>query len=102
MKMFQGDNIIDQIFFGESVFGPLHDPMFLTKSEPKPDQLFQWRRIATEIAKARLPLHVHAELEGTIDGFLDQIEAINKEYPIKNLRWVLAHVNRITEPSLLG
>ena len=30
----------------------------------------------------------------TIDGFLDQIEAVNKEYPIKNLRWVLAHVNQ--------
>jgi len=100
MKMFQGDNMIDQIFFGESVYGPLHDPMFVTKSEPKPDDLAQWRRIATEIARARLPLHVHAELEGTIDGFLDQIEAINKEYPIKNLRWVLAHVNRITAPQL--
>jgi predicted amidohydrolase YtcJ len=38
---------------------------------------------------------VHAELEDTIDGFLDQIEAVNKEYPIKNLRWAFAHVNRI-------
>ena len=42
----------------------------------------------------------HAELEGTIDAFLTQIEAINKEYPVKNLRWVLAHVNRITAPQL--
>jgi len=100
MKLFQGNNRIDQIFFGESVYGPLHDPMFLAKSEPKPDQLLQWRRIATEIAKAGLPLHVHAELEDTIDAFLDQIEAINKEYPIKNLRWVLAHVNRINSSHL--
>jgi predicted amidohydrolase YtcJ len=100
MKLFQGNNSLDHIFFGESVYGPLHDPMFLTKSEPTPDQLVQWRRIATEIAKARLPLHVHAELEGTIDAFLDQIEAINKEYPIKNLRWALAHVNRINAPEL--
>ncbi len=100
MKMFQGNNTIDQIFFGESVYGPLHDPMFLTKSDPKPEQLVQWRRIAREIAKARLPLHVHAELEGTIDAFLDQIESINKEYPIKNLRWVLAHVNRINSSQL--
>jgi predicted amidohydrolase YtcJ len=100
MKLFQGNNSLDHIFFGESVYGPLHDPMFLTRSEPTPDQLVQWRRIATEIAKARLPLHVHAELEGTIDAFLDQIEAINKEYPIKNLRWVLAHVNRINASHL--
>ncbi len=100
MKLFQGNNYIDQIFFGESVYGPLHDPMFLIKSDPKPDQLAQWRRIATEIAKAGLPLHVHAELEDTIDAFLDQIEAINKEYPIKNLRWVLAHVNRLNASHL--
>ena len=100
MKLFQGDNYIDQIFYGESVFGPLHDPMFIPKSDPKPDQLAQWRRIATEIAKARLPLHVHANLTNTIDAFLDQIEQIHKEYPIKNLRWTLAHVNQLNASHL--
>jgi len=100
MKLFQGDSYIDNIFFGESVYQPLHDPMFALKSDPTPDQLQQWRRIAMEIAKAGLPLHVHAELHHTIDAFLDQIEAINQEHPIKNLRWTLAHVNQINAPQL--
>ncbi len=100
MKLFQGDNWIDSIFYGESVFGPLHDPMFIPKSDPKPDQLATWRRIATEIAKAHLPLHVHANLTDTIDAFLDQIEQINKEYPIRNLRWTLAHVNQLNASHL--
>ncbi len=100
MKLFQGDTYIDNIFFGESVYGPLHDPMFVPKSNPTPEQLVLWRRIVTEIAKAGLPLHVHANLTNTIDGFLDQIEAVNKEYPIKNLRWVLAHVNQLNAPQL--
>jgi predicted amidohydrolase YtcJ len=95
MKLFQGDNYIDSIAFGESVYSPLHDPMFALKSNPQPDQLEQWRRIALEIAKAGMPLHVHAELHNTIDAFLDQIEAVNKEHPIKNLRWMFAHVNQI-------
>jgi predicted amidohydrolase YtcJ len=56
--------------------------------------------MAMNIAKAGLPLHVHAELTDTIDAFLDQIEAINKEHPIKNLRWVLAHINQINEAQL--
>jgi predicted amidohydrolase YtcJ len=99
-KLFQGDNYIDNIFFGESVYGPLHDPMFLLKSNPTPEQLAQWRRMAMGIAAAGLPLHVHAELHDTIDAFLDQIEAVNKEHPIKNLRWVLAHVNQINEPQI--
>jgi predicted amidohydrolase YtcJ len=100
MKLFQGDNYIDNIFYGETVYGPLHDPMFIPRSDPKPDQLATWRRIATEVAKAHLPLHVHANLTNTIDGFLDQIELINKEYPIKNLRWTLAHVNQLNPAQL--
>jgi predicted amidohydrolase YtcJ len=100
MKLFQGDDYIDDIYFGESVYTPLHDRMFATDSDPTPEQLAQWRRMAMEIAKARLPLHVHAELHDTIDAFLDQIEAVNKEYPIKNLRWALAHVNQINAAQI--
>jgi predicted amidohydrolase YtcJ len=100
MKLFQGDSFIDNIFFGESVYTPLHDPMFAVRSDPKPEQLEQWRRMATEIAKAGLPLHVHAELSTTIDAFLDQTEAINKEYPIKSRRWVLAHMNQVNAAQL--
>jgi predicted amidohydrolase YtcJ len=95
MKLFQGDDWVDHIFFGESVYGPLHDPMFAVHSNPTADQLAQWKRIATAVAAAGLPLHVHAELHNTIDGFLDQIEAINKEHPVKGLRWELAHINQI-------
>jgi predicted amidohydrolase YtcJ len=100
MKLFQGDSYIDNVLFGESVYTPLHDPMFALKSDPKPDQLALWRRMATAIAKAGLPLHVHAELHDTIDAFLDQIEAINKEYPIRNLRWELAHINQINAAQI--
>lgn len=100
MKLFQGNEYIDSVFYGESVYGPLHDPMFIPRSNPQPDQLVQWKRLATEVAKAGLPLHVHANLEATIDAFLDQIEAINREYPVKNLRWTLAHVNQL-RPSHL-
>jgi len=100
MKLFQGDSYIDNVSFGESVYSPLHDPMFATTSDPTPDQLEIWRKIAMAIAQAGLPLHVHAELTHTIDTFLDQVEAINKEHPIKNLRWALAHVNQINASQL--
>ncbi|MBZ5675492.1 MAG: amidohydrolase [Acidobacteriia bacterium] len=100
MKLFQGDSYIDNVSFGESVYSPLHDPMFALKSDPTPDQLEIWRKIAMAIAQAGLPLHVHAELSHTIDTFLDQVEAVNKEHPIKNLRWALAHVNQINASQL--
>ena len=100
MKLFQGDAWIDHVTYGESVYGPLHDPMFLRRSSPAPEQLTQWRRLATEVAKAGMPLHVHANLTNTIDAFLDQIEAINKEYPVRNLRWALAHANQLNASHL--
>jgi predicted amidohydrolase YtcJ len=100
MKLFQGDEYIDTVGFGESVYTPLHDRMFAVKSDPRPEQLELWRRMAMEIARAGLPLHVHAELRDTIDAFLDQIEAVNKEIPIRNLRWALAHVNQINASQI--
>ena len=100
MKLYQGDEFIDDVVFGESVYTPLHDRMFATKSDPPADQLAQWRRMAMGIAQAGLPLHVHAELKDTIDAFLDQIEAVNTQYPVRNLRWALAHVNQINASQL--
>ncbi len=100
MKLFQGNHTIDEVFYGESVYGPLHDPMFTKASSPQPDELAQWRRLAMEIAKAGMPLHVHANLTNTIDAFLDQVEAVNKEYPIHNLRWTFAHANQLNASHL--
>jgi hypothetical protein len=100
MKVGQGDDVIDQIAFGESVYGPLHDPMFIKASSPGTDDLAQWRRMATEIARAGLPLHVHANLTATIGAFLDQIEAVNREQPIAPLRWALAHLNQVDASHL--
>jgi predicted amidohydrolase YtcJ len=100
LKPFQGNIWVDQTAYGESVFQPLHDNMLAPVTNPTPQQLTQWRRIATEIAKAGLPLHVHATIENTITGFLDQIEAINKEHPVRNLRWALAHVDQVNASHL--
>jgi len=100
MKVGQGDDFVDDIAFGESVYGPLHDPMFIKASMPGSDDLAQWRRMAAEIAKAGLPLHVHANLTATISAFLDQIEAINRETPVAPLRWALAHLNQVDASQL--
>jgi hypothetical protein len=100
MKLFQGDSYIDHHTYGEGVYGALSDPMFRHRAETRAEDLAQWRRIVTEIAKAGLPLHVHTNFEETIDAFLDQIEAVDNEYPVRNLRWVLAHFNQPTAAQL--
>lgn len=100
IKLFQGDNYVDNIFYGEALYGGMSDPMFLVKSSYTPEQYATWRRLAMAVAQAGLPLHVHTELHDTINGFLDQIDAVNKEHPIKNLRWVLAHMNQVDAEQL--
>jgi predicted amidohydrolase YtcJ len=91
---------LDHVAFGETVHPPLHDPMFVPKSSPSPDDLAAWRRIAGDVAKAGLRLHVHANLATTIDAFLDQIEAINADRPITGLGWTLAHANQLNVSHL--
>jgi predicted amidohydrolase YtcJ len=98
MKAFEGDSWVNHVAFGEN-FG-LSDPMFRRLGPATAEEAAAWRRIVTEVAKARLPLHVHANFENTIDLFLDQIEAVNREYPIRNLRWVLAHFNHPTPSQI--
>ena len=100
MRVRQGNADIDHIAYGEGLYGPLHDPMFVKASAPSASDLAQWRRMATAVARAGLPLHVHANLTGTIDAFLDQIEAVDREHSINDLRWTLAHVNQLNATHL--
>ena len=100
LELFQGDDTLDSVSLGEGVYGPLHDPMFLVQSDPRPDDLAQWRRLVTEIARAGLPLHVHANHRVTIGAFLDQLERVHAVHPIRNLRWALAHLNQVDASQL--
>ena len=100
LKLFQGDLWIDSFAYGEGFYGPAGDNMVAPKATQRPDDFVQWGRIAREIAKAGLPINAHTTLEGTADGFLDQIEQINKEYPIKNLRWAFIHGDQLNAGHL--
>jgi predicted amidohydrolase YtcJ len=100
LKLFQGDLWIDSFAYGEGFYGPAGDNMVAPKATQRPDDFVQWGRIAREIAKAGMPIHAHTTLEGTADGFLDQIEQINKEYPVKNLRWAFIHGDQLNAGHL--
>jgi predicted amidohydrolase YtcJ len=90
-KLFQGDNWVDHIAYGEGLYGPAGDSMVAPKGTQPQEAFEQWGRIAREVARAGMPLHSHTTLDHTFNGFLDQIEKINREFPVRNLRWVLIH-----------
>jgi predicted amidohydrolase YtcJ len=100
IKLFQGDNWVDHFAYGEGNYGPASDNMVAVKGTQRPEDFVQWGRIAREVAKAGLPMHSHTTLENTADGFLAQIESINKEFPVRNLRWTLIHVEQLNASHL--
>ena len=100
IKLFQNDNWVDYFAYGEGNYGPASDNMVAVKGTQRPEDFRQWGRIAREVAKAGLPMHSHTTLEATADGFLDQIEEINKEFPVRNLRWTLIHVEQLNAKHL--
>jgi len=99
-RLFTGDNWVDHIAYGEGLYGPAGDSMVAPKGTQPPEAFEQWGRIAREVARARMPLHSHTTLEHTFNGFLDQIEQINKEFPVRNLRWALIHDEQATAEHL--
>ncbi len=95
LKLFQGSDYLNTTVYGEQVYGPVNDNMLDVKPAQKPEDWIQLGRVLREVAKAGLPLHVHTTLTASIDGFLNVIEDVNKEYPVRNLRWTLIHLDQI-------
>jgi len=98
IKLFQGDNYIDDVMYGETI--AYSDNMLQPHTSYTQEQLSNWRTLATAIARAGLPLQQHATISETFPAFLDQIEVVNKEYPIRNLRWAFAHMDQVSAADL--
>src|SRR5258708_14047461 len=95
MKPFQGDDYFDHVGYGETVFFPLHDNLLAAAANPSREAMAQWRRVAEAVPGPGMALCVHAQLRGSIEAFLSEIEAINKVRPVKGLRWTLVHADQL-------
>lgn len=99
-KPFQGNDYFDNVGWGESVYQPLTTQLLNPASNTKPDDLAQMRRIALALAQRGLYLNSHVEMTAAIDAFLDVYEDLNREAPIKGLRWSFSHLDQVTEAQL--
>jgi len=93
IKPFQGDDWFDLTGYSETLYFPLHDAL-LAVANPSGEALQLWQRLGLALAKNGIHLNVHAQLRGSIEGFLTAMEAINKERPIKGLRWTFSHLDQ--------
>jgi predicted amidohydrolase YtcJ len=97
---FQGGDTFDNIGWGESVYLPATTQLLRNDFTVKTEDMRQVQRILHAIAESGMFLNAHVEMENAIDAYLDQLEMVNKVEPIKGLRWVLSHVDQVTDAQL--
>ena len=95
LKYFDGDEWLDHVNWGERLYA-IVDNVTDTKQLSPDDAFVQWGRVAREVAKAGIPIQIHSTMDWNIEKTLQQVEAVNKDIPIKRLRWTFMHLEGIT------
>lgn len=95
-----GDGWLRHIGVGEITVLGCHDLEGLTGFPADDASLLELERIARTIAARGWPLHLHAILDDTITAVLDVWERVARDHPVADLRWSLAHVERISAENL--
>ena len=97
---FQGSDYFDNIGWGESLYQPATTNLLRNDFVVRPEDMREVRRILHAIAEGGMFLNAHVEMENAIDAYLAELEAVNKVEPIKGLRWVLSHLDQVTDAQL--
>jgi predicted amidohydrolase YtcJ len=99
-KPFQGSDRFDNIGWGESVYLPATTSLLRPGFEAKPEDMREVGRIARAVADRGMMLNTHVEMAPAIDAYLAEYEAVNREKPIKGLRWVFSHLDQVDDAQL--
>jgi predicted amidohydrolase YtcJ len=100
VKPFQGSDYFMNIGWGESVYAPLTTTLLVPGGNTKPDDLAQLGRLITALAQQGLYVNSHVEMTPVINAFLGQYEVLNREHPIKGLRWSFSHLDQVDDAQL--
>jgi predicted amidohydrolase YtcJ len=100
LKPFQGNDTFDHVGWGESLFAPVTTQLLRPKSNLNPADFAQARRIVLALAERGIYLNAHVEMADAIDAYLDMVESVNREKPMKGLRWSFSHLDQVTPLQL--
>jgi len=99
-RPFQGNDYFENIGWGESLYQPATTNLLRNDFVVKPEDMREVRRIMQAIAESGMFLNAHVEMENAIDAYLTALEELNKVEPIKGLRWVLSHLDQVSDAQL--
>ena len=87
---------------GENLVASASDFENFTKPRPElsPVMDSQLKAVISELVKNCWPFRLHATYNESITRFLDVIEAVNKEAPLKGLNWFFDHAETVSDENL--
>ncbi|MBT2299538.1 amidohydrolase [Variovorax paradoxus] len=98
----QGDDYLRMVGAGEYILWAATDPANFGKSVAQAPAIMESKlaEVATYLAGKGWPIRMHASYDGTAARILDVLEKVNREVPLKNLRWALDHCEGLSPRSM--
>jgi len=103
VKMGQGDDYYRMVGAGEYILYAAGDPANFAKDWIKPPAGViepQFAAVVRHLASLGWPFRQHATFDSTAARQLDVLEQVNREVPLRNLRWGLDHCETLTPQTL--
>ncbi len=100
IRPFQGNDMMNHVGYGESLYGPATTQLLRKTGNPQPAAIAQAMRIVRALAERGIYLNAHVEMEDSINAFLDGYEKIAQDFPIRGLRWSYSHLDQVTNAQL--
>jgi|SRR5581483_9229537 len=90
-----GDDMLKFNGLGERITAAMNN-----NNRPSATEKEKYAQIATWAAERGMSLTMHWANDASVGQLLDIFESVNKEVPIKDLRWSIAHLNDASEQNL--
>lgn len=99
-KPFQGDVWYDRIGVGEIYYPPFHWDDLVHEKTPTPEDIAGALDILTAAAEGGWSVQTHVVQRETMKILFDAMEVVNKQHPLRGLRWSLTHADEIGPEEL--
>ena len=99
VKYYDGDEWIDHVNWGERLVNAVDNVQDMKQITPH-EAFVQWGREAREVARNGIQIQIHSTMPWNIEEQLQQVELINKDIPIRRLRWTFMHMEGVTPDQI--
>ncbi len=98
----QGDDYLRMAGAGEYILWAATDPANFGKSVAPAPAIMESKltEVATYLVSKGWPIRMHASYDSTATRILDVLEKVNREVPMKNVRWALDHCETLSPRSM--